>query len=423
MAELLLDQRGAIYSDRPFPMMSGLLMNRHKSMFYMSYTERLKTYRKLMQHDFNTRAAQKYWSLQEHEAHVFLQGLLQTPENVFGHIRRFSGAVIMKIGYGYEVKSENDYYLGLAQESMRVASLAAAPGRWLVDSLPILRYVPSWFPGAGFKRKAAEWGQTLYAQSLEPHEYVKSEIAAGMAVPSFTSKYLAPDDGPPADQEQEDLVLWTAGALYSAGSDTTASVVTTFFFAMTLHPEIQRRAQTEIDTVIGQHRLPGISDRGSLPYVEAVIKEVIRWGTVSPMALPHTTAADDEVLGYKIPKGCVVIPNLWAMLHDESVYPDPLAFDPTRFIGEKQQPDPKELVFGRGRRVCPGQHIAEASVFIQVASVLAGFDILRALDDAGREIIPEVGFTTAIVSYVQPFKCRVVPRREEIRSLIEQAVA
>jgi cytochrome P450 len=168
---------------------------------------------------------------------------------------------------------------------------------------------------------------------------------------------------------------------------------------MMLHPEIQQRAQTEIDTVIGQHRLPNMSDRGSLPYADAIIKEIIRWGTVSPVALPRTTAADDEVFGYKIPKGCLVIPNMWAMLHDESVYPEPMKFDPTRFIGENQQPDPRELAFGWGRRVCPGQHIGEASVFIQIVSVLSGFDIRRALDGTGKEIEPEVGFTTAIVRY------------------------
>lgn len=175
------------------------------------------------------------------------------------------------------------------------------------------------------------------------------------------------------------------------------SAVQTFFFAMLLHPEIQRSAQAEIDEALGPYCLPVLADRPRLPYIDALIKEILRWGTVSPMGLPHSTAVDDEVFGYKIPKDCVVIPNIWAMLHDESVYPSPFKFDPTRFIGEKQQPDPRELAFGRGRRVCPGQHIAEASVFIQVASVLATFDILREEKDSYPEFEAEVEFTTAIV--------------------------
>ena len=175
------------------------------------------------------------------------------------------------------------------------------------------------------------------------------------------------------------------------------SAVLTFFFAMLLHPEIQRSAQAEIDEVLGSQCLPKLADRRRLPYIDALIKEILRWGTVSPMALPHSTAVDDEVFGYRIPKGCVVISNIWAMLHDSTVYPDPFKFDPMRFIGEKQQPDPRELAFGRGRRMCPGQHIAEASVFIQVASVLATFDIQREKDGRYPMAEAEVEFTTAIV--------------------------
>lgn len=88
------------------------------------------------------------------------------------------------------------------------------------------------------------------------------------------------------------------------------------------------------------------------------------------------------------------------MLHDDLVYPEPLNFDPTRFLGDHPQPDPRELAFGRGRRACPGQHIAEASIFIEVVSVLATFDIRRKTDENGRVIEPQGGFTSAIVRYI-----------------------
>ncbi|GJJ12354.1 hypothetical protein Clacol_006595 [Clathrus columnatus] len=416
MAETLLDNRGAIYSDRQ------TLPNDVRS-----YNDRLRDYRRLMHQDFNSRESTKYWQLQEHEAIVLLKSLLDTPENIFEHIRRFSGAVILKIAYGYEVKSEHDRLMALTKEGMRVASLAAAPGRWLVDSFPILRYIPRWFPGAGFKRKAERWGELLYSQSLIPHNFVKKEIAAGKASSSFSSKYLCPENGESVSAELEDLVLWTSGALFTGGSDTTVSVVQTFVLVMALNPDIQRLAQAEIDRVIGHDRLPKMTDCEDLPYVGAIIKETLRWGTVSPLGLPRSTAREDEVMGYKIPKGCVVFANIWAMLHDESVYPDPEKFNPSRFMGEKQlqQPDPRELAFGRGRRACPGQFIAEASVFIQVASLLATFDIRKGFDDDDIQSTKPhiIGFTTAIVSFMKPFKCKLVPRRKEIRTLIEDALA
>jgi len=248
---------------------------------------------------------------------------------------------------------------------------------------------------------------------------VKKELAAGTAMPSFTSQYLATEGAPPPTAEFEDLVLWTAGALYTGGYDTTSAAIRAFVLAMTLYPDIQILAQRELDSVIGSHRLPRISDRGSLPFIDAIIKEILRWATISPMGLPHATAAEDEVFGYKIPKGCVVMVNLWAMLHDETVYPEPFKFDPTRFLGANQQADPRELAFGRGRRSCPGQHIAESSVFIEIAFLLAAFHIRKSVDEAGNEIEPEVAFTTGIVSTVQPFACKLVLRNAEILTLIE----
>lgn len=93
--------------------------------------------------------------------------------------------------------------------------------------------------------------------------------------------------------------------------DKTVSAITTFFLAMTLFPEAQKKAQYEIDEVIGRDRLPTLSDRQSLPYVNALVKEVLRWHPVGPMCLPHTTSQDDVIDGYLIPKGAMILPNIW----------------------------------------------------------------------------------------------------------------
>lgn len=80
---------------------------------------------------------------------------------------------------------------------------------------------------------------------------------------------------------------------------------------MTLHPEVQRRAQEEIDRVVGTDRLPAFDDRAGLPYVEAVVQEVYRTHPIAPMGLPHVTTADDVYGGYLIPRGAIIIPNIW----------------------------------------------------------------------------------------------------------------
>lgn len=85
----------------------------------------------------------------------------------------------------------------------------------------------------------------------------------------------------------------------------------TFFLAMMLYPQVQHRAREEIDRVVGDGRLPNVKDRGSLPYVEAVLKEVFRWHPIAPMGLPHEITEDDVYQGYLIPKGAIIIPNIW----------------------------------------------------------------------------------------------------------------
>lgn len=95
--------------------------------------------------------------------------------------------------------------------------------------------------------------------------------------------------------------------------------MSTFFLAMTVHPEVQRNAQEEIDRVVGTGRLPAFSDRDSLPYAEAVLKEAFRMHPIAPMCLPHVTTADDFVEGYLIPKGAMIICNIWSVFPSTSL--------------------------------------------------------------------------------------------------------
>lgn len=96
-----------------------------------------------------------------------------------------------------------------------------------------------------------------------------------------------------------------------ANMNQTVSSIGTFFLAMALNPEVQQKAQDEIDRVIGTSQLPTLADRDRLPYVNAVVKEVFRWHPVVPMGIPHMSTADDMYDGYYIPKGSLLMPNIW----------------------------------------------------------------------------------------------------------------
>ncbi|KAG1785858.1 cytochrome P450, partial [Suillus plorans] len=138
----------------------------------------------------------------------------------------------------------------------------------------------------------------------------------------------------------------------------TAATLMVFFLAMVLYPEVQKRAQAEIDSVVGKERLPTFEDRASLPYIEAVMRETWRWQPVAPLGVPHAASSDDVYDGYFIPKGAIITYNTWSdMFLPASRYPDASSFIPERFLnsdGALTNDDPAEYIFGLGRRVCPG---------------------------------------------------------------------
>jgi len=291
-------------------------------------------------------------------------------------------------------------------------------GAYLVDTMPILRYIPSWVPGAGFQKTAKFYARTLNNVVDRAHCFTKGQMTAGSAPKSFTKRVLESSDGTP---EEEELVKWAAASIYLGGSDTTVSANYAFFLAMTLYPEVQKKAQAEMDTVVGMDRLPTLSDRGSLPYLEAIVAEVLRWNVVGPLTV--RTVDKDEFYGdYHFPAGSNVIFNIWSYLHDERVYHKPMEFIPERFIGANPETDPRHACFGFGRRICPGQQLAEASVWLTCALSLATLKISKALDENGLKITPKFETVGGSITHPAPFKCAISPRTELVRHLVQQNV-
>jgi len=352
----LLEARSSIYSDRPVLwMQSEALGDRQNAVFNMSSLDpRFRQYRKQLHSGLNSRATQTYLPLIEQERQNFLNGLATAPLNFISHTRRNAGAVVLKITYGWTVTSNDDKLVKFMEEAIHVVTELILPGKWLVEILPLLRFVPAWIPGAEFKRKAIRARERLRGLDLFPFNWTKEQIKSGNYVDSFTSMGLHPDGGKPLSSEEADIVRWCAAALYVGGTDTTVSAMTTFFLMMALHPDVQRRAQAEIDRVVGKDRLTTIKDQKALPFTMAVIKEVLRFTPVVPTGLPHRVTRDDVYQGFRIPKGATVIANIWAITRDKEMYPNPSVFDPDRFIARpsfEPQIDPQKWIFGFGRRV------------------------------------------------------------------------
>ncbi|KAF5366070.1 hypothetical protein D9757_012379 [Collybiopsis confluens] len=422
----ILDQKGNIYSDRPYMPMAAELIEMKDAMGFLPFNKRLKFVRRLFHQELGSNSAVKeFFPQEEHLAKKFLKRILRNPEELRGHCFQHAGAIILLVAYGYEAEESNDRFVKMANTAMDNFNRAVAPGAFLVNQMPILLKVPDWFPGTGWKNLGRSWAKDYWVMMDEPFNLVKKQLAEGTAKDSFAAKWLKQNLSP---QEELDL-KFTSGSMFGAGADTTAVTIYAFFLVMAMFPDAQKRAQEEIISVIGRERLPGFKDRDRLRYVEAVCKEVMRYHSVVPNGLPHCAASDDIHDGMFIPKGAIIFPNIWHMTHDPNVYKNPMEFNPDRFLGEKPEQDPNDIVFGFGRRfvpyhtttsavnefldvypllprLCPGRLLGNASIFITVAMSLAAFDIVP--QDGEPPL--SLKYKTGIVSHLYPFKCKISPR-------------
>ncbi|KAJ3978425.1 cytochrome P450, partial [Lentinula detonsa] len=380
--------------------------------------------------------------VEELETHRFLKQLLSRPAEFSDHIRKTAGAIILRISHGYEVGEGQDPFVTLADKvSHRAVCFIYCTG-FLVNLVPFPQYLPDWFPGASFKKTAKEWSSTLKEMVDLPYDYVKKQIVSGTAEPSYVSKLV---EGQSLTAEQEFEIKWSSASLYSGGTDTTVSAIYSFFKAMSLYPEVQAKAQAELDAVIGNDCLPSFENRDHLPYMQAVTLETLRWFSVVPTSVPHRVTEDNVFKGYFIPKGALVLSNLWQMNHDPEVYHDPMSFKPERFLGPKPELDPREACFGFARRICPGTFaawqlipygfsdsnfrvLADASVFISCAMALAVFNISKYSENGvviepdrnqSSGTIRQAVFSDGVLGHPSSFKCTISPRSDKAVALIQ----
>lgn len=438
----LFDKRSANYSDRTHSPMLHELMGWEWTIGHMPYGEQWKVHRRMFHRQFHQNISPIHWPIQRKEARALLGRLLHSPTDLFEHLRHHAASVIMKVTYGIDLAPKNDRYIVIAEQALAGMAEAANPGAFLVDLLPILKFIPEWMPGAGFKQKARKWKDAVYEMRDAPYESTLRAIKEGRGSPCFVSNLAAEleRDAKSSEEfeEQMEIVKRAAGMSYAAGTESIMSALSSFILAMVLHPEVQARAQEELDRVVGRGRLPDFGDRKDLVYIGAVVKEIFRWCPVAPLGLPHMVTRADEYNGYFIPAGTTIIGNSWAILHDPTIFPAPSKFDPERFLSrpkrttERMVPefgphdsfspsDPLSVTFGYGRRVCPGRYMADAQIWISVACILAAFDIgCGTTDTKTTKVKPKARFSSGFIRYPLPYAFEIRPRGKYVWALVEQ---
>ncbi|KDQ11849.1 hypothetical protein BOTBODRAFT_34941 [Botryobasidium botryosum FD-172 SS1] len=400
-------------ANRPVFQMGGKMIGFDRMINIRQSDEKWKTGRKIIQSALSNEAIRSFYPSLEGATRTCLLHILEHPDDFKAHLELLTGKIIVLFTYGLKVESSQDELIAINNEAVGPSLAYFAPGAVLVDTFPILRHVPSWFPGAGFKRHAKILRQKVDTMFDVPFNRVKTNMAAGIAIPSFTLENL--QDGIYDESDQ----LASAGSMYIAAVDTTVAALASFVLAMALYPDVQRKAQAEIDEVVKHGALPTFEDRDRLPYIGLLIKELQRWKPVLNLGVLHFATTDDDYDGYFIPKGTTVLPNVWAVTQDESNYKDPNRFWPERFENpETAELDPYKYAFGFGRRMCPGMNFADATIYITVASILAAFNISKPRDENGNEVELDVPYTQGLIACPENFKCIIRPRSEAAASLV-----
>ncbi|KAG1872155.1 cytochrome P450 [Suillus subluteus] len=420
VAKALLEHRSSIYSDRP-PLSSTKAIGSEFNSSMLRYSDEWRLHRRIFHQSFRPEAAKDYLPIQLRKARQLLQGIIEAPEHYQRHIELFASSVIMSTVYDYEAKTNNDPLLLTAEKAIKVFLEMASPQTSaILETFPFLLKLPSWFPGASFTRLAIQSQKNATAMVNIPFNYARERAMTATSNQCMISESFKRLDTTGNAGEFELALKSTSATAFIAGVETTASTLGVFILAMMLYPDVQKRAQEEIETVIGTDQLPTFEDRPSLPYVEAVLRETLRWHPVFPLGLPHYTAESDVYNGHYIPKGAIVMANIWAMSKDEVKYPNPDDFKPERFFIANGQlnNDTVDFAFGFGRRVCVGKYFADASLWISIVSLLATFRFMRPLDNEGKEVDPIFQWSTGLISHPESLPCRVVPRHPEMTAHI-----
>ncbi|KAI0641995.1 cytochrome P450 [Trametes meyenii] len=326
---------------------------------FMPYGPQWRRHRRSFWQHFHPGAAAKYRPLQRAKTYAFLVGLFRSPLKLEKHLRNMVTVTMLQVIYGVNVTREDDERIQIMDAAMESVRLST-PGGFTVEMVPWLRYVPGWFPGAGF--------QKIFATCKVANDHLRHTLFDGAkqsiseqadAILCVVSGMLARALKEPVAEngalEEENTFKNVCAIALEAGPDTTFSALQAFSVAMALHPRVQKKAQAELDRVVGPDRLPEFSDSDALVYVNALLKELLQWHVVNPLGVAHRTIKDDEFRGFFVPAGTNVFANVWEIMHGPETFDNPNEFHPERYVRNEDSdaqpvPDLTLLAFGFGRR-------------------------------------------------------------------------
>lgn len=364
---------------------------------FLRWGPRWKLHRRLFQTTLTQSAIKTFRPMQTQEAHKAVRSLLASPKDWHDTTLLLATSIIFRIAYGQAVTSRASPYTAMAHAANNATTNGGIAGSTVVDVFPLARYLlPSCLsPALRHARQSRVAIRTIHDV---PWGNSMRDIVAGTAAPSFMKKHYEAwtanaKAGVPQETTLDDLKGATAAVFIAGGNSTWGTMLTLMLF-LTKYRHVQRRVQDELDAVVGEARLPSFDDRPALTYLDAFMQECMRVLPLNPLVIPHCTLQDDVYKGMFIPAGSVVFANTKAMSSNPAMYRDPEVFDPDRFLARGESFPVGN--FGFGRRKCPGNHLALASVYIFVATLMSIFELEKVVDAKGKEVEPQAALTVGL---------------------------
>lgn len=325
-----------------------------------------------------------------------------SPERMFHNA---SSNIICQVLFGRRYDYDDEFIKVIVRCFTENGKLANGPWAMLYDTFPIIRSLPLPFAKAFENVKTC---QKLAVRLVEEHKNTKVFGEPRDFLDCYLDELETRDEGTTFSEPQ---LRMYALDLHFAGTDTTSNTLLTAFLYLSTHPEIQERCQREIDQVLEGKNEASFDDRNNMPYVQAVIHEVQRVANTVPLSVFHCTTKDTELMGYSIPKGTLIIPNLTSVLQEEGQWKYPHEFNPENFLNDQGEFFKPEafMPFSAGPRMCLGEGLARMELFLITVTLLRKFKFTWPEDAGEPDYTPVYGVTLT----PKPYSMRVELRTSQ----------
>ena len=411
VAKEILLKKGADFAGRPYVYSGEIYSVNGKAIGFADYSPILKLQRKIC-----IKAMQMVSQAEEvicREVSAMAKIMAETkgtPYNPHFHIGLVVVNVLCGIGFGTHYSLDDQEFVDIVKMNDAFAeTLAGNPA----DIFPWLKIIQT--KNIERLKKAVKFRKSLTSRHYEAHikTYDENNIRDLVDALIKASNEAHLEDPVLAKEITEDHIKEAVADTFVSGAETTTTVIGWVILYLLRHPEIQTKIHQELDRVIGPNRLPGLSDRKDLNYLEAVITETMRISSVAPLGVPHKTTTDTNIGEYPIPKGTTVVINTWAIHHDPDVWKDPQSFDPDRFLDVNGNIITSATTngfvpFSFGRRACIGEKMARNILFLFLAQLLHEF---RFENPKGRDVPSEEHKNGIVLTPAHPYEVCTIKRQ------------